>query len=68
MGAVGRLARGKANYEAGRFLTNIETLEYVKTLGKQEVKKELVVMTSDNVNSEEVKPKLKEKKNGKSNK
>ena len=28
----GRLARGKLNYEAKRFLDNPETLDYVKTL------------------------------------
>ena len=32
----GRLARGKANYEAGKFLDNSETLEYVATLKKED--------------------------------
>ena len=32
MTAEGRLARGKANLQAQRFLTNSETLEYVATL------------------------------------
>lgn len=30
----GRLKRGKENYEAGAFLENPETLEYIKTLEK----------------------------------
>jgi len=36
----GRLARGKLNHEAGAFLDNSETLEYVATLSKpkEEVK------------------------------
>ena len=38
MTAEGRLARGKANYEAGKFLDNSETLEYVATLPKTETK------------------------------
>ena len=32
MTAEGRLARGKENYEAKRFLDNSETLEYIATL------------------------------------
>ncbi len=32
MTAEGILARGKANYEAGKFLDNSETLAYEKTL------------------------------------
>ena len=35
----GRLLRGKENYEAGVFLDNSETLEYVKSL-KETPKKE----------------------------
>jgi hypothetical protein len=30
----GRLARGKENYERGRFLNNPETLEYLESLDK----------------------------------
>ena len=30
----GRLARGKENYERGKFLDNPETLEYIATLKK----------------------------------
>ncbi len=37
----GRLARGKANYEAKVFLDNSETLEYVATLSKEKPKEEL---------------------------
>lgn len=29
-----RLARGKENYERGKFLDNSETLEYIETLPK----------------------------------
>ena len=39
MTAEGRLARGKSNYDSGKFLNNSETLEYVETLKpKEEVK------------------------------
>ena len=38
MTTEGRLARGKANYEAKKFLDNSETLEYVATLPKTETK------------------------------
>ena len=38
MTAEGRLARGKANYEAGVFLDNQETIDYVDTLPKKEEK------------------------------
>jgi len=34
----GRLQRGKANYEAKRFLDNPETLEYIATLSKEKPK------------------------------
>ena len=34
MTAEGRLLRGKANYEAKKFLKNSETLDYIKTLEK----------------------------------
>ena len=34
----GRLLRGKENYEAGVFLDNSETLEYLASLKKPEVK------------------------------
>ncbi len=34
----GRLQRGKANYEAGNFLDNSETLEYMETLPKEKPK------------------------------
>lgn len=41
----GRLDRGKANYDVGKFLDNSETKEYVATLSskkpKEEVKKEV---------------------------
>lgn len=32
MSSEGRLLRGKANYEAGKFLKNSETLEYIETI------------------------------------
>ena len=32
MSKEGRLQRGKENYEAGKFLDNSETLEYMETL------------------------------------
>ena len=35
----GRLARGKANYEAKVFLDNSETLEYIETIPKEKPKK-----------------------------
>ena len=38
MTVEGRLARGEANYKAGKFLDNSETLEYVATLPKTETK------------------------------
>ncbi len=38
MTAEGRLARGKANYEAGIFLDNSETLAYVESLPKEKPK------------------------------
>ena len=38
MTAEGRLARGKLNYEAKRFLTNSETLDYIATLSKEKPK------------------------------
>lgn len=38
----GVLARGKANYDAGKFLDNIETLAYVATLPKEDAPKEEV--------------------------
>ena len=38
MTAEGRLARGKENYEAGKFLDNSETLAYVATLPKEKPK------------------------------
>ena len=41
MTAEGRLARGKENYEAKKFLDNSETLEYVATLPKEEPKEEV---------------------------
>jgi len=40
MTAEGRLARGKANYEAGKFLDNSETMAYVETLQKEKPKEE----------------------------
>lgn len=39
MTAEGRLARGKENYDKGRFLDNSETLEYVASLPKKETPK-----------------------------
>lgn len=48
MTAEGRLARGKANFLAKRFLNNSETLEYMATLEKPK---------------ETIKPKPKEVKN-----
>ena len=38
MTAEGILARGKANYEAGKFLKNSETLAYIATLEKPKEK------------------------------
>ena len=32
MTVEGRLARGKANHDAGKFLSNSETLEYVASM------------------------------------
>ena len=40
MTAEGRLARGKLNYEAGKFLDNSETMAYVETLPKEKPKEE----------------------------
>ena len=40
MTAEGRLARGKENYERGKFLDNSETLAYVATLPKEIPKEE----------------------------
>ena len=37
MSEAGRLARGKANFEAGKFLNNPETIDYVKTIKPAEV-------------------------------
>ena len=37
----GRLARGKLNYDSGKFLDNPETLEYIETLPKDEPKEEV---------------------------
>ena len=52
MSEAGRLARGKANYEAGVFLDNSETLFYLESIKVDK----------------EIKPIQKEKKNAKSNK
>ena len=38
MTAEGRLARGKENYDSGKFLDNQETIDYVKTLEVKENK------------------------------
>ena len=51
MTAEGRLQRGKANYEAKRFLDNPETLEYIETLPKEKEEKEKKVNSKD-VNKE----------------
>jgi len=40
MTAEGRVARGKQNYEAKKFLDNSETLAYIATLPKETPKKE----------------------------
>ena len=40
MTSEGRLARGKENYERGRFLDNPETLAYMGTLPKKGEKKD----------------------------
>lgn len=61
MTAEGRLARGKANYEAGVFLNNSETLAYIETLPKEDYPEENI-----NLPPEERKPK--EVKNAKSTK
>ncbi len=39
MTAEGRLSRGKANYEAGKFLNNSETQEYIKSIKQPEAPK-----------------------------
>ena len=41
MTAEGRLQRGKANYEARKFLDNSETLAYIDSLPKEKPKKEV---------------------------
>lgn len=38
MTAEGRLSRGKANYEAGKWLDNPETQEYIATIPAEETK------------------------------
>lgn len=38
MTAEGRLARGKLNFESDKLLNNSETLDYLKTLIKEEPK------------------------------
>ena len=51
MTAEGRLSRGKANFEAKKFLDNPETLEYVATLKTEKPKtkaKEAENAKSDN--------------------
>tara|TARA_R100000750_G_C2312101_1_gene82871 strand:+ start:231 stop:398 length:168 start_codon:yes stop_codon:yes gene_type:complete len=53
MSSEARLARGKANYEAGKFLNNSETLAYTSTLKVEKPK-------------EQPKTKQKETKNAKS--
>ena len=40
MTAEGRLARGKENYDFGKFLDNQETIDYVATLPKEKPKEE----------------------------
>ncbi len=40
MTAEGRMRRGKENYEAGKFLDNAETLEYLNSLPKEKPKEE----------------------------
>ncbi|MFC1736927.1 hypothetical protein ACFL1X_12490 [Candidatus Hydrogenedentota bacterium] len=40
MTSEGILARGKANYEAKKFLDNSETLAYIETLPKEKPKEE----------------------------
>ncbi len=35
MSKVLRLLRGKENYDRKRFLTNVETLEYIATIAKE---------------------------------
>jgi len=37
----GRLARGKANYEANKLMNNSETQEYIATLPKEEPEEEV---------------------------
>ena len=41
MTAEGRLARGKLNYDSGKFLDNPETLEYSNSLPKEKPKEEV---------------------------
>ena len=38
MGVEGRLARGKANFDAGKFLDNPETVAYAATLKAEKPK------------------------------
>ena len=40
MTAEGRLTRGKENYEAGKFLDNQETIDYISTIQKEKPKGE----------------------------
>ena len=40
MTSEGMLARGKANFEANRFLNNSETLSYIASMHKEKPKKE----------------------------
>ena len=39
MSQAGILARGKANYEAGAFMDNPETLAYIESIKVEEVEK-----------------------------
>ena len=56
MTAEGRLARGKENYDSGKFLDNQETIDYVATLPKKKPKEDY---PEENINlpPEERKPK-----------
>ena len=60
MTAEGRLARGKANHEAGKFLKNPETLAYVAALPKTAKD-----YPEENINLPPEERKPKEKKNAK---
>ena len=68
MSVEGRLARGKANYEAKKFLENSETLEYIATLEVEKPKpvKAKQVKETKEEKMEEIKEEEKEEEDDKS--